>query len=83
MKIAIGNDHVALDMKNHIKEYLAKGGIEVTDFGAYTDENAIKIDYIFTNLPVVEGESFAVPDPHEDGIYISDHRPVMASLIIE
>ena len=38
MKIAIGNDHVALDMKNHIKEYLAKGGIEVTDFGAYTDE---------------------------------------------
>ena len=50
-------------------------------FGAYTDENAIKIDYIFTSLPVVDGESFAVPDPHEDGIYISDHRPVMATLI--
>ena len=52
-------------------------------FGAYTDENAIKIDYIFTSLPVVEGKSFAVPDPHEDGIYISDHRPVMASVVIE
>ena len=52
-------------------------------FGAYTDENAIKIDYIFTTMPVVEGESFAVPDPHEDGIYISDHRPVMASVVIE
>lgn len=52
-------------------------------FGGYSDEQAIKIDYIFTNLPVVDEESFAVPDPHEEGIYISDHRPVMASVLID
>ena len=36
MKIAIGNDHVAVDMKNHIMEYLQKKGHEVVNFG--TDE---------------------------------------------
>lgn len=51
-------------------------------FGKYSDEEMIKIDYIYTSLPVAEGESFAVPDPHEDGIYISDHRPVMATVIV-
>lgn len=38
MKIAIGNDHVAVDMKNHIKAYLEAKGHEVIDFGAYTHE---------------------------------------------
>ena len=52
-------------------------------FGAYLGEHSVKIDYIFTSLPVAEGESFAVPDPHEDGIFISDHQPVMASVVIE
>lgn len=52
-------------------------------FGARSDDNMMKIDYVFSNLPCIEEEAFAVPDPHEDGIYISDHRPVMASLIIE
>lgn len=53
------------------------------NFGKRSDDDMLKIDYIYTTLPVVEGESFAVPDPHEDGIYISDHRPVMASVVIE
>lgn len=53
------------------------------NYGRYSDEDMIKIDYVFTSLPVVEDEAFAVPDPHEDGIYISDHRPVMASVVIE
>ena len=39
---------------------------------------APKIDYIFTNLPTNVGESYAVEDKHEDGIYISDHNPVVA-----
>lgn len=52
-------------------------------FGGYSDENMPKIDYVFSNLPCIEEEAFAIPDPHEDGIYISDHRPVMTSLIIE
>ena len=38
MKIAIGNDHVALDMKNHIKEYLEAKGHTLVDFGAHTTE---------------------------------------------
>lgn len=38
MKLAIGNDHVAVDMKNEIKEYLEAKGIEVTDVGTNTTE---------------------------------------------
>lgn len=38
MKIAIGNDHVAVAMKNHIMEYLQKKGHEVINFG--TDEES-------------------------------------------
>lgn len=36
MKIAIGNDHAAVGMKKHIKEYLEAKGHEVVNFG--TDE---------------------------------------------
>lgn len=38
MKIAIGNDHVAVEMKNHIKNYLEKKGHEVINFGTDSDE---------------------------------------------
>ena len=38
MKIAIGNDHVALDMKNHIKSYLEAKGHTLVDFGAHSAE---------------------------------------------
>lgn len=38
MKIAIGNDHVALDMKNHIKAYLEEKGYTLVDFGTHTAE---------------------------------------------
>ena len=33
MKLAIGNDHVAVDMKNEIKSYLEAKGIEVINVG--------------------------------------------------
>ncbi len=33
MKLVIGNDHVAVDMKNEIKEYLESKGIEVINVG--------------------------------------------------
>ena len=36
MKLAIGNDHVAIEMKNEIKEYLEGKGIEVVDMGTNT-----------------------------------------------
>ena len=34
MKIAIGNDHVAVEMKQHIKRYVEEMGHEVVNFGA-------------------------------------------------
>ena len=38
MKLVIGNDHVAVDMKNEIKQYLESKGIEVTDIGTNSTE---------------------------------------------
>jgi len=36
MKIGIGNDHAALDMKNEIKAFLEEKGYEVVNFGTDT-----------------------------------------------
>lgn len=47
-------------------------------FGRFTDENAKKIDYIFTDLHCDISKSFVVTDKPADGIYISDHNPVCA-----
>ncbi len=38
MKIAIGNDHVAVQMKEDIKDYLVSLGYEVIDFGTNSSE---------------------------------------------
>ena len=38
MKIAIGNDHVAVDMKNEIKAYLEEKGHEVINVGTDSSE---------------------------------------------
>lgn len=38
MKLAIGNDHVALEMKKAIKAYLESKGIEVLDVGTDSPE---------------------------------------------
>ena len=38
MKLAIGNDHVAVDMKKEIKEYLESKGHEVVDVGTNNTE---------------------------------------------
>ena len=38
MKIGIGNDNVALEMKNEIKEYLIQKGHQVTDYGTHSPE---------------------------------------------
>ena len=37
MKISIGCDHGALDLKNTLVAYLTKKGYEITDFGTYTN----------------------------------------------
>lgn len=38
MKLAIGNDHVAIEMKKEIKTYLESKGIEVLDVGTDSPE---------------------------------------------
>ncbi len=38
MKLAIGNDHVAVDLKQEIKKHLEDRGIEVTDVGTNSKE---------------------------------------------
>lgn len=38
MKIAIGNDHVAVEMKEHISKYLREKGYEIINFGTDSEE---------------------------------------------
>lgn len=45
MKIAIGCDHGALNLKNKIVAYLEKKGYEVKDFGTYTADSCDYPDY--------------------------------------
>lgn len=42
MKIGIGNDHVAVDLKEEIVDYLKEKGYEVIDYGTYSKE---RFDY--------------------------------------
>ena len=39
MKIAIGNDHVAVELKNHITKYVEAMGYEVVNFGTDSSES--------------------------------------------
>ena len=39
MKIGIGNDHTALDLKKAVAEHLQNEGYEVVDYGTYTKES--------------------------------------------
>ena len=39
MKIGIGNDHAALEMKNQVMEYLEERGYEVINYGTNTPES--------------------------------------------
>lgn len=45
MKIAIGCDHGALDLKNAVVAHLEKQGHQVTDFGTYTLDSCDYPDY--------------------------------------
>lgn len=42
MKIGIGSDHGGFELKEHIKEYFEKEGIEYVDYGTYSEES---VDY--------------------------------------
>lgn len=45
MKIAVGSDHGGIHLKNHIKDYLTAQGIEIVDYGTYTEESVDYPDY--------------------------------------
>lgn len=51
MKIAIGSDHVGLELKPIISEYLVELGHEVKDFGPYSSE---RTDYPIYGKKVAE-----------------------------
>ena len=46
MKIAIGCDHGALELKNAVVEHLQKQGHEVKDFGTYTSASCDYPDFV-------------------------------------
>ena len=49
MRIAIGNDHGAVDMKNHVMGWLKDNGYEVVNFGTDSTEST---DYpIYAAVP--------------------------------
>ena len=43
MKVAIGNDHHGVDVKNRIIKYLEERNIQYLNFGTDTKENRYKI----------------------------------------
>lgn len=45
MKIGIGNDHAAVDMKNEVVEYLREKGYEVVNYGTDTNESCNYPEY--------------------------------------
>ena len=51
MKIAIGNDHTAVAMKNHITKYLEEQGHEIINFGTDSEE---RCDYPIYGKKVAE-----------------------------
>ncbi|MFU2158161.1 MULTISPECIES: ribose 5-phosphate isomerase B [Caldisericum] len=47
MKIAIGSDHAGFRLKEIIKNFLKTKGVDVEDFGTYTEESVDYPDYAF------------------------------------
>lgn len=45
MKIGIGNDHAAVEMKNEVVEYLKEKGLEVVNYGTDTCESCNYPEY--------------------------------------
>ena len=60
MKLAIGNDHVAITLKNQIKAHLEAKGVEVLDVGTNSTE---RFDYPVSGYRVAK----MVAEGHVDG----------------
>lgn len=56
MKIAIGSDHAGFKLKETVKASLASKGIEVKDFGCYSEDRADYPDFAHPVANAVEGK---------------------------
>ena len=83
-KYVITGDFNALPGTPEINFIVNAGGADATamlggtfhNFGR--KEDRIKIDYVFTNAAFDPEESYVVKDEPDDGVYISDHNPIVA-----
>lgn len=58
MKIALGCDHAAYQLKNAVKEHIEAAGHEVHDFGTFDESSVDYPDYaFFVGKAVVNGEA--------------------------
>lgn len=58
MKIALGSDHAGLPLKNEIINHLNEKGIELMDFGTYTEESCDYPDYALKVAEQVSGKKY-------------------------
>lgn len=58
MKIAIGCDHAAFQLKENLKPYLIEKGFEIKDFGCYSEERADYPDFAHPVANAVESKEF-------------------------
>lgn len=56
MKIAIGSDHAGFCLKEILKSYLQEKGIEVKDFGTYSEDRADYADFAHSVAVSVENK---------------------------
>ena len=56
MKVAIGSDHAGFCLKEILKSYLQEKGIEVKDFGTYSEERADYADFAHPVADSVENK---------------------------
>ena len=54
MKIAIGSDHAGFELKEKLKNYLIKKGVELKDFGTYSTDRADYPDFAHQVAEAVE-----------------------------
>ena len=58
MKIALGCDHAAFQLKEKLKPYLTSKGYEIKDFGCYSEERADYPDFAHPVANAVESGEF-------------------------
>ncbi len=58
MKVALGGDHAGFEYKTKIFEALTEQGIEIKDFGSFTEDSVDYPDFVHPVAEAVEKEGF-------------------------